>query len=145
MRNSPSLVRIKHSCVQNTVQIQCYVVGRNRTLAGNLNGYFLQALDVCDSINHRSQDRQSGFQDAAELSHSLDDPCRLLWHKSYDCVGGQPRFLEVRGQRTAEAATVTGEAGGKKSARGCREGEMRLWSQKEGRGRSPRAEGGPGR
>jgi hypothetical protein len=51
------------------------------TLTRDLDGDFLETLDVLDLINDGHQDLQTGFQSPMESTHPLNDPCFLLRNK----------------------------------------------------------------
>ena len=60
------------------IQIQRNIISSDSTLRRNLNGNLLQALNVLNFIDDRSQYCQARVQNAMEFAHSLNDPCLLL-------------------------------------------------------------------
>lgn len=59
--DEPRLIRIEHPRVQHTVELEGDVVGRDRALAGNLDGGLLEGLDVCNAVDKGDQDGQTGL------------------------------------------------------------------------------------
>ncbi|KAI6748095.1 hypothetical protein HG531_008637 [Fusarium graminearum] len=95
---------VKDTREQNTVKFQSNVVRSDSTLARDLNGDFLETLDVCDSIDKGHEDSQTRFENAVELSHTLNNPSRLLRHEPNHRVGRESRLGKVRGHnRRSEA------------------------------------------
>ena len=108
--NSPCLVRIKNTSEQNTIKFQSNVIRSDSALARNLNGNFLETLDVCDSIDKRHKNSQTRFENAVELSHTLHNPSCLLRHEANYRIGGKSGLREVRGHSRGS------EAGGDESS-----------------------------
>lgn len=102
----PGLVCVKDSGVQDTVELEGDIVGCDGGLGGDLDGDFLEGLDVGDPVDKRYQDCQAGLEDSIELAHALDDPGGLLGDEADDCVHWEgSSLLEVCwGKATAEAA-----------------------------------------
>jgi len=104
----PGLVGVEHARVQHAVELERDVVGGDGALAGDLEGVFLERLDVGDAVEEGDQEGQARLQDAVELAHALDDPGGLLGHEADDSVDGEGiALLEVRGGHAAAKAGRT--------------------------------------
>ena len=67
--------------VQDTVDVDGDVVLGDGGLLGDVDGDFLEALDVLDLINQRDQEVQTGVEDCVVSSHPLNN---LQWSFSFD-------------------------------------------------------------
>lgn len=102
--DKPGLVGVKDAGVEDTIEFEGDVVGGDGALTRDLEGVFLERLDVGDAVDEGDENSQTGFENAVELSHALNDPCCLLRNESDDGVGGERRPLEVGGRDAGAGA-----------------------------------------
>ena len=59
--------------VQDTVDVDSDIVLRDGGLLGDVDGDFLEALDVLDLVNQRDQEVEAGIEDRMISAHPLDN------------------------------------------------------------------------
>lgn len=64
--------------VEDSVDLDCYIVSSNGRLVGNGYCFFLQVVYVCNTVYNWDQKVQSWLKSLVEFSETLNNPCRLL-------------------------------------------------------------------
>lgn len=107
---------VEDAGVQHAVEFEGDVVGGDGALGGDFHGVFFERLDVGDAVDDGDEDGEAGLEHAAEASHALDDPGRLLRDELDDGVGGEAGALEVSVGRAGgvgcRAEDAVSQAGG---------------------------------
>jgi hypothetical protein len=80
MRTKVSVQCHKIIWIKVTLMTSAFTL-RNSALAGDLDGNFLEALDISHTVQEGHEDLQSRLQSPVESSHAFNNPCFLLWHK----------------------------------------------------------------
>jgi len=63
---------------RSNIKVKGNIIGGDGALRRNLDGNFLQGLDVLDFVDDRNEDSKTGLQDTVEFPHALDEPGLLL-------------------------------------------------------------------
>lgn len=71
-------IRVGNFDVENSVDLDCYIVSSDGRLVGNGNCFFLQVVYVCNTVYNWDQKVQSWLKGLIEFSKTLNNPCRLL-------------------------------------------------------------------
>ena len=83
----PGFVGIIDAGVENAVQLEGHIIGRNGALAGDFYGRLFQTLNVGYSVDEGNEEGEAWAQNAVEFAHAFDDPCCLLGNEANDGVG----------------------------------------------------------
>lgn len=75
-------MRIEDLHVEDGVHTNLHIVPGNADLLGNVEGLFLQAVPVGNTLDERNQNMKSRMQCAAVLPEILDNVRALLWDHS---------------------------------------------------------------